>query len=144
MLTQLKALADAQEKATKGPWLYRPNKYDDWGVIKEGNNSIGKDHGYFVARAGYGDYLTQEIEHGHRLNKTDPYAPNALFIALSGSTNFRQLHDRMKAMEEALREMLDQIEACQIRSHPISQNYGALDFHQVWEKQARKALGEMT
>lgn len=101
----LKRLAELQKDATKGPWLYRPNKYDDWGVVKEGNNSIGPDQGYFVAKAGYGGHYTQEIEHEHRLNKTDPYGPNAIFIAQSGSTDFAALAEYVEGLRAAVRDL---------------------------------------
>jgi hypothetical protein len=134
-LETLNRLAELQKDATKGPWLYRPNKYDDWGVVKEGNNSIGPDQGYFVAKAGYGGHITQEIEHDHRLNKTDPYGPNALFIAQSGSTDFAALAAYVERLEGALRSIELSVDAVNGGGKPekaLSQIKG----------KCRKALGE--
>jgi hypothetical protein len=74
------ALAEIREradKATPGPWLYRPRIIDDWGSVRAGVD------GYHVAisRDGDGIGADQKAMDEHRKNKTDPYEPNGRFIA---------------------------------------------------------------
>lgn len=69
-LTRLLALC---ERATPGPWRYRPAMYDDWGMVRGGPDNL------FVAR-GYAGSINVD-EDAHRQAKTDPRGPNAEFIA---------------------------------------------------------------
>lgn len=62
-------------KYTKGPWLQRAEKYDDWGIIRS------KESGWVVAKAEAGCHITEEQLNEHRTNKTDPYEANARLIA---------------------------------------------------------------
>ena len=57
-------------KRTKGPWRYRPIKFDDWGYIRGVENDVA-----CVARGG--DSKSHEE---HRIAGTDPYAANAAAI----------------------------------------------------------------
>ena len=59
-------------KHTPGPWKYRPDKYDDWGVVKSAD-------GYPVVQACLGRW-TSEFD-THRTNKTDPAEANARLIS---------------------------------------------------------------
>lgn len=58
---------------TKGPWLYRPNRYDDWGYVRDSD-------GHVVARAANPHVSMQEYA-DHRAAKTDPYEANGRLIA---------------------------------------------------------------
>ena len=61
------------EAGTPGPWCYRPRKYDDWGLIRGGDD-------YPVASASV--CRASELEMAeHRANKTDPSFHNASRIA---------------------------------------------------------------
>ena len=77
-MADLKSLSDA---ASPGPWLYRPDKYDDWGTIRGGeieSKHIGPIHPP-VARAGaHWDQL--DNFDAHREAGTDPMEPNGRFI----------------------------------------------------------------
>jgi hypothetical protein len=55
------------------PWSYRPLKHDDWGYVRGANGEIA-----CTARKGF--YLSEDEAHRHRVNKTDPYGPNAALI----------------------------------------------------------------
>jgi len=58
---------------TKGPWLYRPNPYDDWGSVRNGE-------GYLVAVAA-NPSISESQYAAHRAARTDPYEANARLIA---------------------------------------------------------------
>lgn len=84
---ELRKLCDA---ATSGPWRYRPDPFDDWGIVR------GPDD-YVVAVARYQTAgLTEDQLNQHRRNRTDPAGPDALLIV---------------AARTALPEALDTIEA---------------------------------
>ena len=70
------------EKATDGPWAYRPQEFDDWGVIRA--TKPDRDGICFItANARDGRFATEEEFSEHRRNGTDPYGPNAeLIVAL--------------------------------------------------------------
>ena len=59
-------------KHTPGPWKYRPNKYDDWGVVRSAD-------GLPVAQACVGRW-SKDFD-THRTNNTDPGEANARLIA---------------------------------------------------------------
>ena len=68
-----RALVERLTGFTPGPWAYRPEKYDDWGMVR------GADK-YPVASASTcrsDDFEKNE----HRRNKTDPADANARLIA---------------------------------------------------------------
>lgn len=73
---QLKACIDAGDKATGGEWRYRPDKYDDWGVIRSDDKSI-----VAVSRS-----VRMFCANLCRKNDTDPYEANGAFITLSANT----------------------------------------------------------
>lgn len=65
------------EKATVGPWLYRPRPpLDDWGIIR-----AAAEDGYIVAQARDAGATDEKQKDNHRRRKTDPYEANGLFIA---------------------------------------------------------------
>lgn len=74
----LKELSDA---ASPGPWLYRPDRYDDWGMIRGGeiqSEHIGPIHPP-VARSN-AQWNELDSFDKHRKAGTDPMAPNGKFI----------------------------------------------------------------
>lgn len=56
------------------PWLYRPNEWDDWGVVRAAD-------GTFVAQACTFNRMTQVELAQHRTNQTDPAEADARLIA---------------------------------------------------------------
>lgn len=75
-MTDLKALSEA---AAPGPWAYRPNEHDDWGVIR-GAEDVGPFAGLrrIVARS-HDDESCADYD-AHRAAGTDPRACNGEFI----------------------------------------------------------------
>ena len=61
-----------KKKHTPGPWVYRPNKDDNWGVVRSAD-------GLPVAQACVGRW-SKDFD-THRTNKTDPGEANARLIA---------------------------------------------------------------
>jgi 5'(3')-deoxyribonucleotidase len=79
MIEELKALA---EKATPGPWEYRPGEYDDWGVIKGPPfrpDGFEYDLRPFIAQCRSPNLSEAELGQ-HRANKTDPWETDAALI----------------------------------------------------------------
>lgn len=74
-MTTIKEYKEMMECATKGPWVVRPDKYDDWGVIKD-------KRGFIVANAKNPDIGYCDFDKFRR-DGTDPYQNNANFIAAS-------------------------------------------------------------
>ena len=72
---RLSALA---EKATKGPWAYRPQEYDDWGVIRTTVEFDGLHPVTVCAR--YDGDASDEGLAKHRRDGTDPCGNNAALI----------------------------------------------------------------
>jgi len=69
----LKRAAEAVEGVTLGPWEYRPDRDDDWGIVKV-------DH-CVICQARDPEKLGREILAEHRETGIDPWGPNARFIA---------------------------------------------------------------
>ena len=65
-------MKNEKAKFTPGPWSYRPNKYDDWGVVKSPD-------GLPVAQACVGRW-SKDFDK-HRTEGTDPAEANARLIA---------------------------------------------------------------
>lgn len=72
---ELKRLAAA---ATPGPWAYRSQEFDDWGVVRGPLREDG--HRFHLAKV-TAPYASQEQMQAHREAKTDPYETNARYIA---------------------------------------------------------------
>ena len=64
---------------TKGPWRYRPNEHDDWGIVRApaSVDAIGT----LICQARDPLVYRQEQLAEHRLAKTDPWEANARLIA---------------------------------------------------------------
>ena len=67
-----KIMKNENAKYTPGPWQYRPNKYDDWGVVRSAD-------GLPVVQACVGRWSADFDS--HRTNGTDPGEANARLIA---------------------------------------------------------------
>ena len=77
---RLSALA---EKATKGPWAYRPDEYDDWGIIKGAPHrpeGFEYDLRFHLAQFRDPDALGEAILAEHRRTGTDPWRWNAELV----------------------------------------------------------------
>ena len=57
---------------TPGPWAYRPDEYDDWGIVRAGR--------YVICQA-RDPNVPYEALQDYREAKTDPYEANARLIA---------------------------------------------------------------
>lgn len=98
-IEQLKADIEA---GTPGPWTYRPHRYDDWGLIRGGDD-------YPVASASTCRASDREKDK-HRTNKTDPSFNNARRIARVPDMEARILSDadRIAALEAKVAEAYDE------------------------------------
>lgn len=82
-----------------GPWSYRPQDYDDWGVVRSAPDHLGRQWVICQARSPWrqGVELAQ-----YRRDGTDPWEADARLIA-SAPTMF----DRIAALETMLRDLLE-------------------------------------
>lgn len=60
-------------KFTPGPWAYRPELHDDWGVVRAGR--------FWICQAKDPNVCSDEQLAQHRAAKTDPWEANAHLIA---------------------------------------------------------------
>ena len=77
---RLEALA---EKATKGPWAYRPGEYDDWGLIKAPPcrpEGFEYDLRFSLAQFRDPQAISDEVLSQHREAGTDPWRGNAELV----------------------------------------------------------------
>lgn len=88
---QREAIKARADKATAGPWAYRPQEYDDWGWVR-GNDGI-------VATARNPDVHLDDFFKFRNENR-DPYESNASFIAHAR----QDIPDLLAALEAAERE----------------------------------------
>ena len=58
---------------TPGPWSYRSEPHDDWGIVRAGR--------WVICQARDPDVYTEEQLAAHRRAKTDPWEANARLIA---------------------------------------------------------------
>lgn len=85
---ELKALL---EKATPGPWHYRPQKFDDWGYVRASVRPDGWQP--FICQAK--NDAEEEVVNAARKAGIDPWGANARLIALAPT-----LAARVVALEE--------------------------------------------
>ena len=93
----LEEIKQAEAAATRGPWLVRPNKWDDWGLIRGGD-------GYPVCETGMSARYTHD-DIGKFPNGPTPILENAHFIAKS-----REWIPALVAEVERLREHTKSLE----------------------------------
>lgn len=89
------AIRAAAEKATPGPWLSRPYKNDDWGMVREGKSL------WPVAIVRAGRLLGAEESNDCRVNGIDPFEDNAAHIANCDPQTILALLDALDAAEKA-------------------------------------------
>lgn len=73
-------------KYTPGPWEYRPDKYDDWGVVKSPAQEVGNYDPPlflrgFIAQVRDPNVDDAEALNEHRCAGTDPWEANARLVA---------------------------------------------------------------
>lgn len=97
-LAELEAKALA---ATQGEWTYRPQPYDDWGIIRVADPT---EEGtlWYIAQVGAGRWVNDDEKNAHRRANTDPYHANAAYIVAAQPRVVLELIERVKTLEEAL------------------------------------------
>lgn len=86
------------EGATEGPWAYRPDEFDDWGVVRSAPDNEGRRWVVCQARL---PYKGSDDLNAHRRAGTDPYEADARLIV--AAVNALPSHlDRIEALEAAL------------------------------------------
>lgn len=101
MLTpdELSAIKARYEAATPGEWKYRPQEFDDWGVIRAGA-------GHVVAKARGDAPLSSDAASLARDMGIDPYGHNALSI-IAARTDIPALLAHIEGLEAALRSAIE-------------------------------------
>lgn len=91
-------------KATPGPWFYRPDVHDDWGVVKTAKGKRGFAEHVAKAAGGGSPGTDWEDYMSHRENKTDPFYHNAILI-----TNAPRLLREREELQEAMRDLFAEV-----------------------------------
>lgn len=114
-------LRDLHEAATPGDWAYRPDPFDDWGIVKSPpDRPEGFEYDLRCVLAQFRDprRLDDDVLAEHRSAKTDPWQANAeLVVYLRNHTpaiiglleNLSTPSPDLKADNAALREALQLI-----------------------------------
>lgn len=66
---------------TPGPWSYRPDEYDDWGIVRAPVTEQGRFRGGIICQAKNPEALDELTLGKHREAGTDPWEANARLIA---------------------------------------------------------------
>lgn len=66
---------------TPGPWAYRPDVLDDWGIVRAPVTEQGRFLGGIICQARDPEALDALTLASHREKKTDPWEANARLIA---------------------------------------------------------------
>ena len=82
LLETLRALAPV---VTPGEWAYRPDEYDDWGLVKTEPREVGNYEPPFILRGVIGQFRDPDVRGEEALNQhrkagTDPWESNARLI----------------------------------------------------------------
>ncbi len=70
---------DVGVRHTAGPWLYRPDEYDDWGVVRTSPDAEGRK--WIICQARDPAVHDEADLNAHRRAGTDPWEANARLIA---------------------------------------------------------------
>lgn len=93
---EIAALEAGLDGLPEGPWEYRPNAFDDWGIVRAADGAI-------VANARAGDRTAEEPEAKDRCRTEgrDPYEAVGRHIARCSPDMIRALIARARTAPEA-------------------------------------------
>lgn len=101
--TETEAVLALLENVPDGPWLYRPQRGDDWGVVR---CSEPIDDNSFICKARDPRVWRESVLDQHRMAKTDPWEHLARFIAAA-----RDLVPALLAERDAALTRVKELEA---------------------------------
>ncbi|WP_158250719.1 hypothetical protein [Novosphingobium sp. HII-3] len=123
-------LRELDAAATPGPWAYRPDEYDDWGVVKSPRVPVdGFPDGLRCVLAQFRhpeSIHDEEVLNEHRRAKTDPWQGNAELVTflrnavpeiLEAADQLEALRSHAEAMAKALKRAADIVERNLYRQH---------------------------
>lgn len=118
-------------EASPQPWVYRPDKYDDWGFIR-GVERDDKGIGPFrpIVALARDSMVGTEQENDHRSAGTDPYGPNALLI-VEAVNALPALLDTIERQRELLKRVRTSMVLLQQNSEGCAANHYGGD-HQMF------------
>jgi hypothetical protein len=120
-------LRELDAAATAGPWAYRPELHDDWGVVRAGR--------FWICQAKDPAVCTDEQLSEHRAAKTDPWQGNAELIPF-----LRNAVPAILAMAEGNARLREALERCRaiVQQHNHRQNEKVEDVVHI----VNRVLGE--
>lgn len=139
---KLRALDEA---ATPGPWAYRPDEFDDWGVVKAPpQRPDGFEYDLSFVLAQFRDPAATDpiTQHEHRAAKTDPWKGNAELVTFlrNAVPAILAMAEHNQRMREALDWYAEQGAGCRKITSEGEKARFALD--KDGGERARRALGE--
>lgn len=94
---------------TPGPWSYRSQPHDDWGVVRAGRN--------WICQAKDPRRIDDEALAEHRRSKTDPWEGNARLI--SAAPDFAEVApDAAYLLEQYAAFIRAEVKADELERHP--------------------------
>jgi len=106
----MSSFLEVASKATPGPWFYRPDVHDDWGVIKTATGPRGFAEIVAIAKGGGSPGTDWDDYMSHREAKTDPFFHNAILIA-NAPRLLREREELQEVMRDLFAEVRDRSEA---------------------------------
>lgn len=95
--------------ATEGPWEYRPDKFDDWGLVKSPPREVGNYEPPLILRTVLAQIrddrrLDEEALNEHRRAGTDPWEANARLVVFlrNNAQHYLSLMDEVERLRREL------------------------------------------
>lgn len=95
--------------ATEGPWAYRPDEFDDWGVVKSPPREVGNYEPPLILRTVLAQMrddrrLDEETLSEHRRAGTDPWEANARLVVFlrNSAQHYLSLMDEVERLRGEL------------------------------------------
>lgn len=127
-------LRELDAAATPGPWAYRPDDMDDWGIVKSPRQPVDGFEGGLrccLAQFRHPEALDEEVLNAHRRAKTDPWQGNAELVtflrnAVPDILGMAAEITRLRADSERLQKIESQMDGGRFDEWPTATFAGQL------------------
>src|SRR5574343_560425 len=154
---RMEAMTDRNElerllaAATEGPWEYRPDEFDEWGVVKSPPREVGNYEPPLILRTVLAQMrddrrLDEDTLNEHRRAGTDPWEANARLVVFlrNNAQHYLSLMDEVERLRGVMREYFAAKDVCSDYINRRTQTPSIVRLAKLKdaEEVARQALGE--